>query len=124
MFRFAAFRIPAAVGFHFQLPGSYHKTTIKDFSEQLNTEPASSIHQASDSRYRGCPQISLLTCWLRFGQVGLELLLEFTHWLTITNFFPHSGIPKVVDLPRHDRKHLKLSYMIPDQGLPEDIFSC
>ncbi len=123
MFRSAAFRIPEAVGFHFRLPGNYHKTTIKDFSG-LNTEPASLIHLASDSRYRGCPQISLLTCWLSFGQMGLEPLLELTHWLAITNFFPHGGIPEVVDLSRHDRKHLKLPAIRPGLKAPVDIFTC
>ena len=37
----------------------------------FNTEPASLIHLASDSRCRACPQTSLLICWLGFGQVGL-----------------------------------------------------
>jgi len=37
----------------------------------LNTEPASLIRPASDSRYRVCPRTSLLACWLDFSQVGL-----------------------------------------------------
>ena len=36
----------------------------------LNTDPASLIHLASDSRYRADPQVSLLPCWLG---------LPFTH---------------------------------------------
>jgi hypothetical protein len=35
------------------------------------TRPASSLPLASDFRYRLCPQGSLLTRWLDFGQVGL-----------------------------------------------------
>ena len=42
------------------------------------TQPASLIHLASDFRYRFCPQVSLLPCWLGFGQVGLELSLSPT----------------------------------------------
>jgi len=30
------------------------------------------FHLASDARYRVCPQVSLLPCWLSFRQVGLE----------------------------------------------------
>jgi hypothetical protein len=65
--------LPKAVGFTFSGTKAIVETTNINFSE-LHTEPASLIHLASDSRYRGCPQISLLTCWLGFGQVGLELL--------------------------------------------------
>jgi hypothetical protein len=36
----------------------------------------------------------------------LYLLLVRTHWLAITNFFPVNGISEVVDLSRHDWKHL------------------
>jgi hypothetical protein len=33
-------------------------------------------------------------------------LQVLTHWLAITNFFPMNGISEVVDLSRHDWKHL------------------
>jgi len=36
------------------------------------TRPAPSLHPASDARYRVCPRISLLPCWLGFRQVGLS----------------------------------------------------
>jgi hypothetical protein len=65
--------LPKAIGFTFYKTKAILKTTIIHFSE-LNTEPVSLIHLASDSRYRVYPQISLLTCWLGFGQVGLVLL--------------------------------------------------
>ncbi len=64
---------------------SYHETTILDFSG-LNTEPASLIHLASDSRYRAYPQTSLLTCRLGFGQVGL-VAIAATHPLVRNNQF-------------------------------------
>ena len=54
----------------------------------LNTEPASLIHLASDSRYRAYPQTSLLTRRLGFGQVDLQPLQLLTHWFAITNFCP------------------------------------
>ena len=55
----------------------------------LDTEPASLLPPASDSRYRVCLRIRLLTCWLGFGQVGLSQCSSgFTHWVTITHFIP------------------------------------
>jgi hypothetical protein len=68
----AAFRRMHSVGF----PLPIHReiillTTTKSISG-LNTQPASSIHPASYSHYWACTWISLLTCWLHFGQVGLE----------------------------------------------------
>lgn len=54
-------------------PEAILMTTNIDFSE-LNTEPASSIRPAQDSRYRAGPRTSLLTCRLDFGQVGIEQL--------------------------------------------------
>ena len=45
-------------------------TTIIHFSG-LNTDPVSLIHLASDLRLRVCLQVSLLPCWLNFGQMGL-----------------------------------------------------
>ena len=83
--------------------GSYLNDHGYDISG-LNTEPALLIHPASDSRYRVYPQISLLTCWLSFGQVGLVPFQALTHWLVITSFIPN-GTPKVVDLARRDWKH-------------------
>jgi hypothetical protein len=55
----------------------------------LHTQPAALIHPASDSRYRVCPRISLLTCWLNFSQVGLfQFDIGSTHWVTISSFIP------------------------------------
>jgi len=48
----------------------YPMTTTIHFSG-LNTDPAFLIHLASNSRYRVCPQVSLLPCRLSFGRVGL-----------------------------------------------------
>jgi hypothetical protein len=47
-----------------------HGTTIIHFSG-LNTEPETSLHPASDSRYRICPWTSLMNCWLYVAHVGL-----------------------------------------------------
>ncbi len=58
-----------AVGFHPYCGLSFRTTTIH--VSGLNTDPASLIHLASDSRYRVCPQFSLLPCRLSFGQAGL-----------------------------------------------------
>ena len=69
----------------------------------LNTQPASLIHPASDSRLRFCPRTSLLTWWLTFGQVGLESLLILTHWVTISSFIPPGGNPNDLSLTRHDQ---------------------
>jgi hypothetical protein len=41
------------------------------FSE-LNTEPALSLHTASDFRYRFCPWTSLMSCLLNFAHVELS----------------------------------------------------
>ena len=92
--RSAAFQFPETVGFHFQYSGSYHQTTSIDFSG-LNTEPASLIHLASDSRYRAYPQTSLLTCRLGFGQVGLAAIAA-THPLAGNNqFLSRTGLPRL-----------------------------
>jgi hypothetical protein len=40
-----------------------------------------------------CTWISLLTCWLGFGQVGLEPFPVLTHWVTTTNFMGLLPIP-------------------------------
>ena len=54
----------------------------------LNTEPASLIHLASDSRYRAYPQTSLLT-WLRgYGQMGFVAIAAAPP-LTGNNQFLH-----------------------------------
>ena len=59
------------------------------------------IHPASDSRYRFCLWISLLTCWLSFNQAGLSLYA--TRPLGNNNQFHRiSPIPKASDLPWHD----------------------
>ena len=76
-------------------------TTTIHFSG-LNTQPASLIHPASDSPLRVGPRTSLLIWWLTFNQVGLESLLILTHWVTISNFIPHSGNPNALSLSRHD----------------------
>jgi len=73
----------------------------------LNTEPASLLPPASDSRYRFCLRIQLLTppasqaralragCWLRFSQVGLSRTrFRITHWVTITHFMGFLPIPR------------------------------
>ncbi len=49
----------------------YPMTTTIHFSG-LNTEPVILIRPASDSRFRVYLWTSLLTRWLRFGQVGLS----------------------------------------------------
>ena len=74
--------------------GSYHQTTTIDLSG-LNTEPASLIRLASDSRYRAYPQTSLLTCRLGFGQVGLAAVAA-THPLAGNNqFLSRTGLPRL-----------------------------
>ena len=74
--------------------GSYHQTTTIDVSG-LNTEPASLIRLASDSRYRAYPQTSLLTCRLGFGQVGLAAVAA-THPLAGNNqFLSGTGLPRL-----------------------------
>ena len=74
--------------------GSYHQTTTIGLSG-LNTEPASLIRLASDSRYRAYPQTSLLTCRLGFGQVGLAAVAA-THPLAGTDqFLSRMGLPRL-----------------------------
>ena len=69
-FRTAAFRLLKNVGFFLHCRIITMTTTIH-FSG-LNTEPAILIRPASDSRLQVYLWTSLLTCWLRFGQVGLS----------------------------------------------------
>ena len=77
-----------------EMAGSYHQTTTKGVSG-LNTEPASLIRLASDSRYRAYPQTSLLTCRLGFGQVGLAAVAA-THPLAGNNqFLSRTGLPRL-----------------------------
>ncbi len=74
-------------------------TTTLHFSG-LNTNPVFLFHLASNSRYRVCPQDSLLPCRLDFRQVGLVPLN--THPLgNINQFHLFSENPKVPNLSRH-----------------------
>src|SRR5207253_6217346 len=57
------------------------------------TRPASSFHPAPYAHCWVCTWMSLLTCWLGFDQVGLELSV-LTHWVTITNFMGLHPIPR------------------------------
>ena len=61
----------------------------------LNTEPASLIHLASDSRYRAYPQTSLLTCRLGFGQVGLVSIADTHPLVRINQFLSRMGFPRL-----------------------------
>jgi hypothetical protein len=93
-YRSVAFQFPETVGFYFQYSESYHQTTTIDLSG-LNTEPASLIHLASDSRYRAYPQISLLTRRLGFSQMGLAAIAA-THPLVRNNqFLSRMGLPRL-----------------------------
>ena len=69
--RFVAFRIIHYVGFRSAKRNLSFRSTTIHFSG-LNTGPAPLIHPAPDSRYRVCPRISLLSCWLSFTQAGLS----------------------------------------------------
>lgn len=76
-----------SVGFHFLfffLQKLILLSTTIHFSG-LNTEPVSLLHPASNSRYRVCPRISLLICWLGFIQMGIGSC-SLTHWVTSSNF--------------------------------------
>jgi len=76
------------VSFHLNLPRFILMTTTIHISG-LNTEPASLLPPASDSRCRVCLRIQLLTCRLNFSQVGLsQYSIGITHWVTLTNFIP------------------------------------
>jgi len=76
------------VSFHLNLPRFILMTTTIHISG-LNTEPASLLPPASDSRCRVCLRIQLLTCRLNFSQVGLSRYSTgITHWVTLTNFIP------------------------------------
>ena len=77
-------------------------TTTIHFSE-LNTQPASLIHPASDSPRRVCPRISLLVWWLTINQVGLESPMILTHWVTLSNFVLFGRIPNDLGLSRHEQ---------------------
>ena len=73
MIRISAFRPLHVVGFIPITLGISLRTTTIHVSG-LNTDPASLIHLASDSRHRVYPQVSLPPCRLRFRRMGLELL--------------------------------------------------
>jgi len=57
------------------------------------TRPASSFYPAPHAHCWVCTWMSLLTCWLGFGQVGLEPQL-LTHWVTTTSFMGLRPIPR------------------------------
>jgi len=57
------------------------------------TRPASSFHPAPYVHGWVCTWMSLLTCWLGLGQVGLEPSV-LTHWVTTTNFMGCLPIPR------------------------------
>ena len=79
-FGIAAFRPFNNVGFPFRFHGSLSlMSTIIPISG-LNTEPATSLCPASDSRHRVGPRTSLPACQLNFSRVGL--------WLYKRIFFP------------------------------------
>ena len=61
----------------------------------LNTEPASLIHLASDSRYRAYPQTSLLTCRLGFDQVGLAAIAATHPLVRYNQFLSRTGFPRL-----------------------------
>jgi hypothetical protein len=65
------------VGFRSAMRRLSLRTTIIHFSG-LNTEPANSLHPASDSRHRFCPWTSLMSCWLNFTHVGLPQILPLS----------------------------------------------
>jgi len=66
------------------------------------TRPVFLLPLASDSRYRACPQVSLLPCWISIRQVGL-VRLSLTHPLGNTSqFHPCEGNPEAPDLTRHE----------------------
>lgn len=58
------------VGFPHQLPG-YPLGPPRCYLSGLNTQPADSLHPASDTASRRSPSGSLLACWLGFGLAGL-----------------------------------------------------
>ena len=100
--RTAAFRHHNNVGFHSRSPGRCPMTTMSKISG-LHTRPAALIHPASDSCYQVCPRTSLLTCWLYFSQVGFSrLIVEITHWVTLSNFIPLGGNPNDLGLSWRD----------------------
>ena len=83
----------------------------------LNTQPvehpvifgAPSIHPASYSHCWACTWTALLTCRLRFGQVGLEPCAALTHWVTISNFIPPFENPNDLGLTWHEHPFIHAS---------------
>ena len=100
--RTAAFRRMQSVGFPLPLHREIILLTTTKSISGLNTQPASLIHPASYSHYWVCTWTSLLTCWLHFDQVGLELQPALTHWVTISNFIPPFGNPNDLGLTWHE----------------------
>jgi hypothetical protein len=74
-FRAAAFRFSDSVGFLRLLPDYPFVHNNLLFRGSI-TRPAFSLHPVSYSHYWFCTWISLLTCWLGFRQMGLELYRE------------------------------------------------
>jgi len=90
-------------------------TTTIHFSG-LNTDPLFLLHLASDSRLQACPQVSLLPCWLNFGQMGLASF--DTHPLGNTNqFHPFIGNPKAPSFARHNDEDVREPS---DGSIPDD----
>ena len=86
---------------HHAADASNHRQAVCCLNHANDTDPLILIHLASDSRYRVCPQVSLLPCRLDFEQVGLVSLN--THPLGNTNqFHPVSGNPEAPSLARHN----------------------
>ena len=100
--RTAAFRRMQSVGFPLPLHREIILLTTTKSISGLNTQPASLIHPASYSHYWVCTWTSLLTCWLHFDQVGLELQPALTHWVTISNFIPPFRNPNDLGLTWHE----------------------
>jgi hypothetical protein len=91
----------------FRFPESYPSTTTSKISG-LDTQPATSIRPAQDSRYRVCPRTSLLTCWLGFSQVGLSYVLPRDHPLSnIIEFHGLVPIPNDLNLTWRDNTTCK-----------------
>ena len=116
----AAFRRMQSVGFPLPLHREIILLTTTKSISGLNTQPASLIHPASYSHCWVCTWTSLLTCWLRFDQVGLELQPALTHWVTISNFIPPFGNPNDLGLTWHEHP---LIHTLLESNLTQDIES-
>jgi len=70
----------------------------------LNTDPVVLLHPASDSHYWAYPQVSLLTCWLNFVQVGLSRFYARNHPLdNNTKFHDLTANPNGSNLTWHEQ---------------------